>query len=147
MVVQHLQEGSTVDVAGPSFTRLLVVVDGSDEGRRAVAFAEAWSRAVGSEVQLLELPREGLGGQSRSSVSAVVEAAGAFGADVIVLGCQKRRLAHHRLGLSLRERLARATDLPLLVPSPASGGHSKEKGTDMGSAPIGRVGSRSVAHV
>jgi nucleotide-binding universal stress UspA family protein len=133
-------------VAGSTFSRLLVVVDGSEEGRRAAEFADAWSRAVGARVQLLEMPTDGAAGRNRPAVSAVVDAAADFGADVIVVGCQRRRLAHHRLGLSLQERLARATDLPLLVPSSAPDRCREDDNEGKANAPID-LGSRSVAHV
>jgi nucleotide-binding universal stress UspA family protein len=141
----QLQEVSSGGVARSTFSRLLVVFDDSDEGRRAVEFANDWAQAVGAQVRLLELPGNGAAGaRNRTAVAAVVDAAAEFGADVMVLGCRKRRLANHRRGLSLRERLARATDLPLMVPSPDRHGRGQDDHERMDRARVDH-GSRSGA--
>ena len=62
-----------------------------------------------------------LGARNRQLVHGIAQAAEGFGADVIVLGFDRPRLADHRLAPSLREQIMRATDLPVLVaPNPQS---------------------------
>jgi hypothetical protein len=64
-----------------------------------------------------------LGARNRQLVRGIAEAAEDFGADVIVLGFDRRRLAGHRLAPSLREQVMRGTDVPVLVtPSPQADG-------------------------
>jgi nucleotide-binding universal stress UspA family protein len=99
------------------FQRLLVAVDGTDAAARAEGVAREWAQKFGGVVRRVELS----GARKDATVREVADAAVAFGADVIVLGCDRRRLARHRLGHSLREALTRATDLPvLIVPGAAS---------------------------
>jgi nucleotide-binding universal stress UspA family protein len=93
------------------FHRLLVVVDGTDAAAAADAVATVWAQSFGGEVRRLEMA----GARNDAVVHDVADAASAFGADVIVLGCDRRRLSRHRLAHSLRERLTRATELPVLV--------------------------------
>jgi nucleotide-binding universal stress UspA family protein len=93
------------------FHRLLVAVDGTDAAAEAEGLAREWAQKFGGVVRRMELS----GARYDVVVREVADAAVAFGADVIVLGCDRRRLARHRLGHSLRETLTRATDLPVLV--------------------------------
>jgi nucleotide-binding universal stress UspA family protein len=130
----------------PPFRRLLVAIDGSDAARGALDLAAEWAGQQGAEVSVLALvepPRHhtvvaGQGeraverveahGSTRSArnrqlARAIAEAATAFGADVILVGVDHRRLASHRMAPSLREQLTRVTALPVLVapPVPADG--------------------------
>jgi nucleotide-binding universal stress UspA family protein len=93
------------------FQRLLVAVDGTDAAAGAEGVAREWAQKFGGVIRRMELA----GARKDATVHEVADAAVAFGADVIVLGCDRRRLARHRLGHSLRETLTRATDLPVLV--------------------------------
>jgi nucleotide-binding universal stress UspA family protein len=100
--------------AGPAkapFHRLLVAVDGTDAAAAADAVATEWAQSFGGEVRRMEMA----GARNDAIVHRIADAASAFGADVIVLGCDRRRLSRHRLARSLRERLARATELPVLI--------------------------------
>jgi nucleotide-binding universal stress UspA family protein len=90
---------------------LLVAVDGTDAAAAADAVATEWAQSFGGEVSRMEMA----GTRNDAVVHEIAAAASAFGADVIVLGCDRRRLSRHRLAHSLRERLARATELPVLV--------------------------------
>ncbi len=56
-----------------------------------------------------------LGGRTRHLAAAIAAAAEACGADVIVLGVNRRRLARRHLTPSLRDQLTSATELPVLV--------------------------------
>ena len=122
------------------FHRLLVVVDGSQAAEGAREFARDWVRTFGAETRFVTLeerparfrdggvPLAGTDGSARLTADAhtrgarnralvrdIAAAAEDFGADLIVLGCDHRRLARHLVGASLRERLARATELPVVV--------------------------------
>ena len=124
------------------FRRLLVAIDGSDAGRGALDLAAAWAGSQGADVKVLALvepPRRGTplpahdGGatgrpaerveahgstrsaRNRQLARAIADAATAFGADVILIGVDHRRLASHRMAPSLREQLTRVTALPVLV--------------------------------
>ena len=62
-----------------------------------------------------------LGARTRRLASAISAAAETCGADVIVLGMGRRRMARRHLAPSLRDRLTGATALPVLVaPSTAA---------------------------
>ena len=107
------------------FHRLFVAVDGTDAAAAADAVATEWVQNFGGEVRRMEMA----GARNDAVVHAIAEAASAFGADVVVLGCDRRRLSRHRLAHSLREQLARATELPVLVapvgPPAAPSGHAQ----------------------
>ena len=128
------------------FGRVLVVVDGSESARAAIAFAENWARESGARVRIVELaeqrtairsrlvtdldhaPRRPvdhlavsaptLDARNRRLVTGIADAAQTFGADVIVLGLERRRMSRHRFARSFRAQLARATDLPVMIPPP-----------------------------
>jgi nucleotide-binding universal stress UspA family protein len=122
----------------PPFRRLLVAIDGSDAARGALDLATQWSGLQGADVSVLEFveaPRHGTAvashdagaagrvevhgstrrARNRQLARAIAEAATAFGADVILVGVDHRRLASHRMAPSLREQLTRVTALPVLV--------------------------------
>jgi nucleotide-binding universal stress UspA family protein len=126
----------------PPFRRLLVAIDGSDAARSALDLAAEWAGQQGADVRILALaepPRHGTAvaahhagaaarpaqrvevhGSTRSArnrqlARAIAEAAAAFGADVILVGVDHRRLASHRMAPSLREQLTRVTALPVLI--------------------------------
>jgi nucleotide-binding universal stress UspA family protein len=88
-----------------------VAVDGTDAAAAADAVATEWAKSFGVDVRRMEMT----GARNDAVVHEIADAASAFGADVIVLGCDRRRLSRHRLSHSLRERLAQATELPVLV--------------------------------
>jgi nucleotide-binding universal stress UspA family protein len=141
---------SDAPTAAMPFRRMLVVIDQSQSGDAAVALVAEWVDGPGAEVRFVQViearkqqrigiesgadtvPAEQhrlvadaptLGARNRQLVHGIAEAAESFGADVIVLGLDRPRLAGHRLGTSLREQLMRATDVPVLVaPAPDSGG-------------------------
>ena len=109
-------EAPATAVSEAPFHRLLVAVDGTEAAGGADGVAREWAERFGAAVERIELS----GARNAEVVRQVADAAAAFGADVIVLGCDHRRLARHRLSHSLRERLTRATDLPVLVVPGAS---------------------------
>jgi nucleotide-binding universal stress UspA family protein len=126
------------------FRRMLVVLDGSPAAEAALHLVTGWVGGPGADVRFVQVSEERrqrpsgvdaerapmqaqhlvvraptLGARTRQIVRGVAEAAADFGADVIVLGLDRSRLAGHRFAPSLRELLVRATDLPVLVaPSP-----------------------------
>ena len=131
---------------GGLFRRLLIVLDDSAAGA-AVGLAREWDRTFGVEVQFVRVEERtgtqghnhaGLRGRSpeptrvvargrtlrarnRSLVEGITQAAVAFGADVVVLGLDHRRLASRRLCASVRDLVVRSTDLPVMVaPAPAA---------------------------
>ena len=134
--------------AAMPFRRMLVVIDQSQSAEAAVALVAEWVDGQGAEVRFVQViearkQRSGmksgadtsgagqhrlvadaptLGARNRQLVHGIAEAAEGFGADVIVLGLDRQRLAGHRLATSLREQIMRATDVPVLVaPTPQSG--------------------------
>lgn len=155
------------DEAAP-FRRMLVAIDESQSAQAAVGLVAEWVDGPGADVRLVQVTEErkhggdrassvvdpsalesahrlmvsgpSLGARNRQVVQGIAQAAEAFGADVIVLGFDRPRLAGHRLAPSLRERIMRATDLPVLVaPSPQS-----DAKRDHGPAPdLHRGGQRS----
>jgi nucleotide-binding universal stress UspA family protein len=155
------------------FHRLLVVVDRSEAAAGAHRLARDWARTFGAEARFVALDErparvadgaaplvagtgsarltaEGhtLGARNRSLVGGIAAAAEKFGADLIVLGCDHRRLARHRFGPSLRERLARATELPVIVapahPRRREDGHDH---AEAGRIPGHRMGAGRLARV
>lgn len=133
------------------FRRMLVVIDESPSAEAAVGLVVEWVDGPGADVRFVQVAEERkrrrssvepgagplavesahhlvigaptLGGRNRQLVHGIAAAARDFGADVIVLGFDRRRLAGHRLAASLREQVMRATDVPVLVAaSPHPGG-------------------------
>jgi nucleotide-binding universal stress UspA family protein len=136
-----VQDPSVLDET-PPFRRLLVAIDGTDAARGALDLAAEWAGQQGADVSVLTLvepPRHGTAvavhdagvtgraaarveahgstrrARNRQLARAIAEAATAFGADVILVGVDHRRLASHRMAPSLREQLTRVTALPVLV--------------------------------
>jgi nucleotide-binding universal stress UspA family protein len=137
------------------FRRVLVVTDGSDEGRAATRYAADLSGQFGGTVATVTVTeakarqRSGqldgqlaapavaadpatagqvaasrvictvsgptVGARNHTLAQEVAEAAAGFGADVIVLGLSRARLARHRLAPSLRSLVAQATEAPVLL--------------------------------
>jgi nucleotide-binding universal stress UspA family protein len=90
----------------------IVFVDGVEEiGRQIVEVAAAKARNAGLQPEsglLVKLPTEDIGG-------VILQEAGAWNADLIVIGTHGRRgLAHALLG-SVAERVIRAATVPVLV--------------------------------
>ncbi|HXB36549.1 MAG TPA: universal stress protein [Acidimicrobiales bacterium] len=129
------------------FGRMLVAIDESPAAVGAVHLVAEWVEGPGADVRFLQVseghrqerggvetelgavaPQQAhhlmvsastLGARNRQLVRGIADAAADFGADVIVLGFDRPRLAGHRLAPSLREQIMRLTDLPVLVvPSP-----------------------------
>jgi nucleotide-binding universal stress UspA family protein len=125
------------------FRRILVAMDGSEAARSAFVFVSDWARHFGAEVWFIQLTAEStrrrcevvtdvrrrgrqlanefsVSGATRSArnhqlVSAIVEAAQTFRADLIVLGFDRSRLAPSRLSSSVREQVTEAADVPVLI--------------------------------
>jgi nucleotide-binding universal stress UspA family protein len=53
--------------------------------------------------------------RDRHLVTAIAEEAARFEADVVVLGLDRRRLAHQHFSKALQEQVTRATSLPVLI--------------------------------
>ncbi len=71
--------------------------------------------ATPAPVRRVEVHGWTLGGRTRHLAAEIAAAADACGADVIVLGVNRRRLARRHLTPSLRDQLTSATALPVLV--------------------------------
>jgi len=129
------------------FQRILVALDGSDDARAAFVFATDWSRHFDSQLWFIQLTQEShrarreivtdvnrrgrqranqfavsgatRGRRNQQLVSGIVEAADTFGADLIIVGIDGRRLGRSRLAESFRAQMTAATDVPvLLAPKP-----------------------------
>jgi nucleotide-binding universal stress UspA family protein len=140
------------DGAAP-FGRLLVAIDESQAAEGAFDLVAEWVGRHGADARFVQVTEERrqrqsgveaeseadagaawpaqhlvvsgptLGARNRQLVHGIAEAAEAFGADVIVLGFDRPRLAGHRIAPSLREQIMRATELPVLVaPAPQADG-------------------------
>jgi nucleotide-binding universal stress UspA family protein len=138
------------------FRRIVVAMDGSDEGRAAASLAAELADQFGATVQLVpvtehsswrhagpvpsevrgpdgprgrELSVTGATSARRAHelVACIAAAADQFGADLIVLGLERRRVSHHTYSRSLRAQLTRATSLPVMV-APRSPGHAVTAG-------------------
>jgi nucleotide-binding universal stress UspA family protein len=118
-------------------------MDGSEAARSAFVFVSDWARHFGAQVWFIQLTSEStrrrceivtdvnrrgrqlanefsVSGATRSVrnqqlVSAIVEAAQTFRAELIVLGFDRGRLAQSRMSSSVREQVTEATDVPVLV--------------------------------
>jgi nucleotide-binding universal stress UspA family protein len=126
------------------FKRIVVALDGSDAARAAFVFVTDWARHFDAQVWFIQLTDEStrrrreivtdvnrrgrklanqftVSGATRSArnqqlVNGIAEAAQTFRADLIVVGFDRPRLAQ-----GVRERLTRATHVPVLfAPTPAS---------------------------
>ncbi len=135
------------DGAG-GFGHVLVVVDDSPDGVVAASYGAAVVRQFGGIAATVEVSEEkarrrhgsrtGIarsgqratscavtgpteGSRNRALAQQIADAAGEFGADVIVLGLARTRLARHRVAPSLRSLVAQATEVPVLLAPPARG--------------------------
>jgi len=125
------------------YRKILVALDGSEAARAAFVFANDWARHFGSELWFIQLTEESHGprreivtdigrrGRQRANhfavsgvtrgrrnqqlVSGIAEAAATFGADMIIVGLEGRRLGRARFAESVREQLTAATNVPVLV--------------------------------
>jgi nucleotide-binding universal stress UspA family protein len=131
---------STTEAAG--FRRVLVVMDESAEARAAASYATGLSRQFGASVATLlvsesrtrqragtrrAIVRDGRsatactvsgpteGARSHTLATEVAQVAEDDGADAIVLGLSRARLARHRLAPNLRSLVAQATEVPVLL--------------------------------
>ena len=125
------------------YRRILVALDGSDAARAAFVFASDWARHFDSQLWFIQLTEErhgrhseivtdvsrrgrqwanhfAVGGSNRRQrnqqlVSGIAEAACTFGADLIIVGLDRRRLERSRFDHSVREQLTAATNVPVLI--------------------------------
>jgi nucleotide-binding universal stress UspA family protein len=136
--------------ATAGFRRVLLVVDESSEARAAARYADDVARQFAGTVATLTVTeakarqragrlsgatRRGrdvtkcavsgptVGARSHTLAEEVARSAEGFGADVVVLGLSRSRLARHRLAPSLRALVAQATEVPVLL-APAAWGDS-----------------------
>ena len=151
----HSRQNDDTGDAAP-FRRMLVAIDESPAAEGAFDLVAEWVGGHGADarfVQVIEERRQRrsgvqtdvdpvavwpaqhvvvsgptLGARNRQLVHGIAEAATDFGADVIVLGFGRSRLAGHRLAPSLREQIMRATEVPVLVaPAPQSDGKRQHR--------------------
>jgi nucleotide-binding universal stress UspA family protein len=130
------------------FRKILVALDGSEAARAAFVFASDWARSFDSQLWFIQLTEEShrarrdivtdvsrrgrqranqfavsgatRGQRNQQLVSGIVEAASTFGADLIIVGLDGRRLGRARFAESVRAQLMAATDVPVLVaPKPS----------------------------
>ena len=163
------------------YRKILVALDGSDAARAAFVFASDWARHFDSELWFIQLTEESHGprrdivtdvsrrGRQRANhfavsgvtrgrrnqqlVSGIAEAASTFGADMIIVGLEGRRLGRARFAESVREQLTAATNVPVLVAPkhcmariPAAERH--QSAIALGPAPSGSVlADAAMAHV
>jgi nucleotide-binding universal stress UspA family protein len=125
------------------FRRILVALDGSEDARAAFAFVSDWARHFETKVWFIQLADESShrrsemvtdvhrlgrqmanqftvsgatrGARNQQIVSAISEAATTFGADLIVVGLDRHRLARNGLSRNIREQLTAATDIPVMM--------------------------------
>ncbi len=102
---------------------------------RLSAGTPAGSPRSGQGVTVCSVSGPTVGARSHALAEEIGRAAADFGADVVVLGLTRSRLARHRLAPSLRSLVAQATEVPvLLVPAawgeaaPATEGESGRGG-------------------
>ena len=135
------------------FRHVLAVVDGSGDGRHAAAFAAVVADQFGAVVTTVEINetksrhRSGavhglagsgheaavctvsgptIGARHRELSGQIAAAARASGADVIVLGMDRHRLARHRLTPSLRALIAEASEVAVLQAPPITAHEENE---------------------
>jgi nucleotide-binding universal stress UspA family protein len=141
------------------FRRILVAVDGSRAGRTAdifatkladqfgaatfvVQFTEASGRRSGGQESVIDQPEQGNLQRSELRVCAytraaldhqlvcgVAKVADDLGADLIVLGLDRRRLSHRHFSRSVREQLTRATELPVMIPATSPSRDNEVRGS------------------
>lgn len=163
------------------YRKILVALDGSDAARAGFVFASDWARHFDSVLWFIQLtdeshrPRREIvtdvsrrgrqranhfsvsgatqGQRNQQLVSGIAEAALTFGADMIIVGLDARRLGRARFAGSVREQLTAATNVPVLmapkhcvvrIPT----GERPESAIALGPAPRGPVRTDTVpAHV
>jgi nucleotide-binding universal stress UspA family protein len=125
------------------FSRILVAVDESDRARLAISFATDLANQFGASLYVLRVAEEKARHQRRPGVdrmaprresrgevlrvpgvtrtardhllvSGIERAAAQFGADLIMLGFDHRRISHRHVTRSLRQQLTRASALPVM---------------------------------
>ncbi len=92
----------------------------------------------GARTRRVEVHGWTLGARTRQLASAIAAAAETCGADVIVLGMDRRRMARRHLTPSLRDQLTSATALPVLV-APSTAAAAAPSGGDRRHDPGGRA--------
>ena len=125
------------------FRRILVALDGSDDARAAFVFVSDLARQFDAHVWFIQLTEESsrrrceivtdvsqrgrrvanqfsVSGATRSArnqqiAGGIAEAAQTYGADLIVVGLDRGRLARHRFSSGVREQLTAATSVPVLM--------------------------------
>jgi nucleotide-binding universal stress UspA family protein len=125
------------------FRRILVALDGSDAARAAFVFAGEWARQFDAQLWFIQLTDEShrrrreivtdmsergkqranhfsvsgatRGLRNQQLLSGIAEAALTFGADMIIVGLDGRRLGRTRFSESVREQLTAATSVPVLM--------------------------------
>jgi nucleotide-binding universal stress UspA family protein len=163
------------------YRKILVALDGSDAARAAFVFASDWARHFGAELWFIQLTEEShgprreivtdvsrrgrqaanhfavsgvtRGRRNQQLVRGIAEAASTFGADMIIVGLEGRRLGRARFAESVRERLMAATNVPVLIAPkhcvariPAAERH--QSAIALGPAPSGSVlAGAAMAHV
>jgi nucleotide-binding universal stress UspA family protein len=130
------------------FSTILVAIDESESGHEADDYATELASSFGGSVTRCKVTSSDAGrrtARDQQVAAHVAEAARAVGADVIVLGLDRRRLEHHRFSPSLRERLTELAAVPVLVP-PASPSGMHEPAAHLTSRRM-RAVKRSLQHV
>jgi nucleotide-binding universal stress UspA family protein len=154
------------------FRRILVALDGSDAARAAFVFAGDWARHFDSQLWFIQLSDEshrrrreivtdiGERGRQRANhfsvsgatrgqrnqqlVSGIAEAALTFGADMIIVGLDGRRLGRTRFSESVREQLTAATNVPVLMAPKHCAGPTAEEAPRQSAIALGPVPSEPV---
>jgi nucleotide-binding universal stress UspA family protein len=153
---QDVQHDAARTTEATVFCQVLLVMDESSEARAAASYASGLSRQFGAGVatvmvteakarqragHLGDLAGHGRGAttctvsgptegaRSHTLATEIAHAAEASGADVIVLGLSRARLARHRLAPNLRSLVAQATEVPVLL-APVAWGEATPGGTD-----------------
>lgn len=130
------------------FRNIVVATDGSAAGQAATTYAGRLSNTFGAPVTLVPLAEMEAGPvltRDRDEARHIAHEAARVGADVIVLGMERGRMGHHGLRRGVRDQLARATHLPVMVP-PLTGVPSAHRAS-AGRAPALPAGRRGLQHV
>lgn len=145
MQTRHTTSGaeSPRAAAREGLRRILVVTDRTDASWAAFVLAREWADIFDAELRVLEVSEAGresagtgpgetarpssqnqgpllargatLGARNRRLAEGIAEVARDSEADAIVLGVDRHRMGRRHLGRSLRDHLARTTDLPILI--------------------------------
>lgn len=133
---------ATKATGAAGFRRVLLVADESSEARSAARYSDDLAHQFGGTVAMVTVTEEKarqrtrrlsdatrrgrnvtacivsgptVGARSHTLAEEVARSAEGFGADVVVLGLSRARLALHRLAPSLRSLVAQATEVPVLL--------------------------------